>query len=242
MRTDHHGRGESRRRSRGAVGLAVLWSQTSQRPINLASPKKQQAPVSVSRQRVMFYGTAVALVLVLLLGSLVYVLNRKKAELERLTEEKTELEQFFKMKAQDRANLEAYKEWEQTSIPWLDEIYDLTARYPNEVGFRVNQFVATTSAKKNAKDGFVGHISLIGITPSGKESYVHQLNTSMSRDSHVRASVDRIKGIPAGLEYQMKIDMTKQPAGKYDTHLILPRRPVAEAMETEKAETEADEP
>ena len=64
---------------------------------------------------------------------------------------------------------------------------------------------------------------MYGIAPGGKESYVNQLNNSMSRDPHVRASLGQVKGA----EYRMIIDVRKQDAIKYETQLVVPLRPAA---------------
>ena len=52
--------------------------------------------------------------------------------------------------------------------------------------------------------------------------------------------VDRVKGVPGGLEFQMKIDTAKQVAGAYDTHLIVPRPSLPATVEAE-SDAEGDE-
>src|SRR5207237_1276654 len=52
----------------GAVGLATLWGAPVERPINLASPKRSSAPVSVTRQRALVYGVAAAVLAIFLVG------------------------------------------------------------------------------------------------------------------------------------------------------------------------------
>jgi Tfp pilus assembly PilM family ATPase len=209
----------------GALGLALLWSQNKERPINLQAPKKAQAPVSVTRQRGMIYGAAAALVLFFLFGGMYYVLASKRDKLRQLAAANVQYDEDLKSVAQERADIDAYKDWEQTSIPWLEEIYDLTARYPHEIGFRVNQFSAETYGKKQAKDGYVGHITLSGLMPPGKDGSVYQLNAALSRDSHLRPNVKKIRGSATGTapqEFQLDIDIAKQPLPKYETHLVLP--------------------
>lgn len=210
----------------GAVGLAELWSQAVQKPINLASPKRQQAPTSISRQRGMFFGIAAAVFLTCSIAGMWYVLAQKRAEIARLGAEKIGIEKLLADNAQERADLDAYKDWEQTTIPWLDEFYDLTARYPFEQGFRVNQLSAQSiGTKKAAKDKYVGLINLTMYTPTAKGKYVADLHQTMARDDHLRAAPNGPRVLPgtnAPWEYKMKIEVAKQKADKYDTRLFVP--------------------
>jgi hypothetical protein len=233
----------------GAVGLAALWSHAVERPVNLFTPKRQIAPTSVTRQRGMFYGAAAVLLAVFFIGMTAYILARKRAEITDLMSEKTELESQLVVNAQERADLDAYKEWEQTTIPWLDELYDLTARYPYKEGFRINNLSATTigssSAKKNSKDGAVGTIALNGIAP-GKKGFedVHELFSSMARDAHVRATIGDIgasRSDKTPQTFTMKIDIFKQAANRYDTHLVVPPPLIAKKDEAKTPEPDADD-
>lgn len=217
----------------GAAGLAELWAQAVQKPINLASPKRAQAPTSITRQRGIMFGVAAGVALTCAIAVMWYVLSQKRAEIARLNIEKMAIEQKLADNAQERADLDAYKEWEQTTVPWLDELYDLSARFPFEQGFRVNQFSAqTVSTKKTGKDGkdakdaYIGTINLSLYTPSGKGEYMAQLQQAMSSsDGHVRSSYSNLRILPganAPQEYKMKIDISKQPAAKYETVLRVP--------------------
>jgi hypothetical protein len=211
----------------GAVGLAALWSIETSRPVNLASPKRQSAPVSVTRQRLTLYGAVAAAALIFVIGCMWYTLSNKRAQIAALTTQRLEQESFLTANAQERAELDAYKDWEQSTVPWLDEMYDLTARFPFKQGFRVNEFGAsTTGSKKNAKDGFVGRITLKGITPKTQDPKftVYALQTALASDSHLRPGID---GITKGTDYSMKIDIAKQDVKRYDTHLVVPPRPKA---------------
>ena len=210
----------------GAIGLAALWGQDSPRPVNLSAPKRQQAPTSANQKRLVIYGAIAVLAAIVLIGSIAWVFVGKRALVAKLTTDKKDLETELTTFAQERADLDAYKDWEQSTVPWLDEMYDLTARYPYKPGFRVNQLAAsTTGSKKSSKDGFVGNIRLSGITPTGKDNYVYDLQASMARDAHVRPGIDNIK---KGTDFSMKIDVAKQDVKKYDTVLRVPPRPKAE--------------
>jgi len=214
----------------GAVGLAALWTQGAPRPVNLSTPKRSSAPVSVTRQRLLIYGAAAAVALILIIAGMAYSLSGKRAEIAQLTQHRLKTEKELADHAQERAELDAFKDWEQSTIPWLDELYDLTARYPYKTGFRVNQFAASaTGSKKAAKEGFVGEITLNGITPLKQDKYVLELQTAMSRDPHLRPDLKGFKHGVADIAYSMKIEVAKQEAKKYDTRLVVPPRPKDDA-------------
>jgi hypothetical protein len=214
----------------GAVGLAALWSEGGQKPVNLSTPKRSSAPVSITRQRAMVYGAAAALVLLGAIAGMYYVLADRRAKIAELSALKEQQSTMLSQYAQERADLDAYREWEQTSIPWLDEMYDLTSRYPYHQGFRINQLNATTTgAKKGSKDGFVGAINLRGQALKGEGKYVYELQSSMARDAHLRPGIGPLQ--KDGTEFAMKIEVAKQDAKKYDLRLVVPPRPRASAAD-----------
>ncbi len=178
-----------------------------------------------------------------------YVLAKRKAEVARLTEEKQLLDSDLKFYEQDAADIEGLKEWDQYAIPWLDELYDLTARFPYEKGFRINHIVIDqVSAKnkvnaanagnakdgknaKNGKDGkdaklskdtIVARVRITGVSPSTQKDYlVQQMQATMRADSHLRPTIEIF---PRGVthEFVIRVDVLKQPASKYETVLQLP--------------------
>jgi hypothetical protein len=205
------------------VGLAEIWSMGGAKPVNLVAPRRQAAPVSVTRQRGIFYGAAAAVFFFTMIGMMWYVLAQKKAEIQALNKRKADLEETMKMFAQERADLEVYKDWEQTSILWLDELYDLSARYPWHKDFRINQLVAsTTGTKKGSKEPYVGKINLAGYAPIGQEGFIKDLGLAMTNDTHVRPVYKTSRIVQEKIQFEMRIDIARQDAKKFQTRLIVP--------------------
>jgi hypothetical protein len=231
----------------GGVGLASVWSQSGERPINLIAPKRSSKPVSISRQRGMFYGALVGALLLFFITGMWYVLSQKKAEIARLNRQKQELEDAMKERAQERADLEAYLDWQRTTVPWLDEMYDLTARFPWEKEFRVNQFRATAAgasfAKKGAKDAnarsFIGKFELNGIYPEKNDRPLTSLTNMMTSDKHLQPKIDRNHG---SKEFGLKIDVAKQPPGAYSSHLTVPPPLIKIVTRTKTVEKKVEVP
>jgi hypothetical protein len=229
---------ESRAVLAGAVGLAHIWTVGGLRPVNLSAPKRQAAPVSVTRRTALLAGAAAALVAIFIIGAMVYSLRAKRGEIAQLNEQQGELKKTLELYAQERADLDAYRDWEQGNVPWLDEMYDLTARYPFEMDFRINQFTATsTGIKKGSKDPYVGNILVTGVTPPGKYQLVNEFFLAMSRDTHLRPDLGRAKEP----NFAVKIEVAKQDAKKYTTVLKVPPRPKAPPPPDDELKLTAEE-
>ena len=146
-----------------------------------------------------------------------------RPEIERLAKEKADQEEFLRLVAQERADLDSFRDWEQSSILWLDELYDLSSRFPWHEDFRVNQLAASTNGtKKGVKDQYVAKIALTGYAPVGQEGYVRDLNAAMSRDLHVRPNFKGARIVGQNLQYEMRIDLARQDAKKFQTRLEVP--------------------
>ena len=212
----------------GAVGLASLWAQSVQQPINLATPKRQTPPSNVNRRNALIYGAA-ALAVVVVLAIMIFTHMQKRSEIARLTREKIESDNFLAKNAQERAEVDYYKEWERSTVPWLDEFYDLAARNPFKEEFRVKDLqaisIASTAPKKGAaKDATpIGKIILTGVDPTKKGEYLTALLEAMGGDAHITPRVSTTKADAKGAnEYLMEILISKQDAKKYTTQLIVP--------------------
>jgi hypothetical protein len=219
----------------GAVGLAALWSEGGARPVNLSSPKKSVAPTSMSRQRVVLTSAVAAVLFVLVIAGMAFSLSSKRNKIAELTDEKIAAENFLVDHAQERAEADAYRDWEQSTVPWLDEMYEVTYHFPFKQGFRVNQFVASsTGSKKTAKDGYIGKIALIGISPEGSDKdTVYKLQSALTSDGHFRPGIDYVKTKKnVGTDFQMKIDVARQEVAKYTTKFVAPTQPRADAEVT----------
>ncbi len=111
---------------------------------------------------------AVALVALFIIGFL--ILGDKKAKEIELTTDLRDQEKVFTGLAQESANINALREWDKSAVSWLDEVYDLAAKFPTEQGFRLVSISAAPFAKSGIKDAkskekFVAVVTLNGIAP-----------------------------------------------------------------------------
>lgn len=219
----------------GGVGLAQLWSQSGDKPINLALPRKAQAPVSVSRQRLLLVGAVFAAVLLLAIGAFGWLLITERSKNRQLAKEKTEYDEFLKNVVQERADIEAYNEWENTTVPWLDELYDLSARFPFEPQFRINKWSAQPPATRRSgvKEADIGSVTIDGIVPTdrlGPDGLLTNLLNASAGDPHIKVSLGKTKSGENVTEFSLKFDIAKQDIKKYQTSLSVPVLPRAKEI------------
>jgi hypothetical protein len=212
----------------GAVGLAALWSQPDQKPVNLAAPKRMQAPVSDMTQRGYLYGAAAAVVALLIIGGMWLVLSMKRGEIVRLEQSKLAMQKDWEDAGQIRAELDAYKEWERTTVPWLDELYDLSARYPYQKDFRVNLLnanpMSTTGKKAAGSKEYVGKLTINGHSRIGEDAVIEDLRRKVMTDPHLKVEMGVFRPDNKAFGFEMKIDVAKQDTLKYTTNLEKPQR------------------
>jgi hypothetical protein len=158
-------------------------------------------------------------------------LAAKRAQLKELNAERDELGQRLLQIQPDADRIKALKNWTGTAVNWLDEFYDLTARFPRRPNFRVNLVTALPwqgDAKAKDKDKRVARIVING---SIKRQEIAALNAwvdEINRDGHCRASVDSLKSNLAGSssdasrafeEFTLRVDLMPHPSSAFTTRL-----------------------
>ncbi len=213
------------------VGILYLWANQGKIPFNLAVVRKVQAPVSATRQRGMVYGGLGVLATIMVLGIGWLLQSRQQADLRLLRSELLRKETKLANLAQEKVDIEFLKDWEQASVPWLDELYDITARFPDQVGLRVNQLTATSAplgvaqTKRLAKDQFVGMITVNGIVAPDQSKKVIEFNNNLANDKYIQAVFEHNKrsGTTSPEDFVIKINVKPRPPEAYTVNLKLPR-------------------
>jgi Tfp pilus assembly PilM family ATPase len=220
-----------------AVGAAHLWGKQGALAINFAAPKEPKPRVDPNRSRKLVYGAAAAALLIAALVGGNRVLAAKRVEIEQLRQMKTELDEQYKKMAQDRLDIEGLKEWEETTVSWLDEFYDLSARFPHQVGFRLKDITATPPSKRGGKDKIAGQISITGVARADQIGHVNDFIDSLRNDRYLKASPGPVKTVAGGAqEFQIKVDVTRRPLDHYTIRFMPPPRGLMEEGEPEDGE------
>jgi Tfp pilus assembly PilM family ATPase len=124
------------------AGLFELVGRGRELPINFVKPREPKAQVDPNKR---MFAWAAGIAAAVLLGLFVLGwarLSAKDRELARLVKEKSDLDSdLISLDPSDR-RFKAVKEWQDSSVVWLDEIYDLTAAVTNIDKMRVTHIIA----------------------------------------------------------------------------------------------------
>lgn len=221
------------------VGLLQLKARSHTLPIDFATPRQVVSKQTQTRRLVAAGASVLALLIIGGLGFGYMQVEKKQTELTKLVKEKNELEKLKKEMEEEGKRVKNIQEWDETRINWLDEMYDLAARFPDVSGTRLEQFRAEPlTPQKNAKTKYVARIFLKVQTESGK--FMDALQAAITADKRYHNIRKDIKG-GAGTgtfsrfnqSYELRADLEKRPSSEYTRKLTAtvppkPRKPTDE--------------
>lgn len=214
----------------GTVGLLHLQAQKRGLPVNFAKPRQPRPPRNPNRRRLVVGVAVAAAVLLAVVGYCWAQLAAADTRLEALYIEKSNLERQVAMFEEDAKKIKALEEWRASEIDWLNELYDLTDRFPDPNTMRLVGLVADPLTR-TAKGKHVARMTLTVITTNDTEP-VNVLMSKLVEDGHYRVS-GKTPSRNAGVERQLftqqfvvPVDVEKIPPGKYVRQLsVAPPQP-----------------
>jgi Tfp pilus assembly PilM family ATPase len=218
-----------RGRFTAAIGLLQRWADNPELGINFVSPKEPKPATDPRQRQKIFAGVMAAVVLLFVFIFGFVMLERKAGRQAELEAELKDLNGQFTGMAQEAANINALKDWDNTSISWLDELYDLTARFPNQKGFRLTSLTASPLTKKTVKDKYVASATLNGVAPAADVTLVHKLVEEINKVEDInkkqiyRATLQHSQAGASAQEFQVKVDLVHLAPDKYTTVLRVPQ-------------------
>jgi hypothetical protein len=228
---DSHTPPDDRGHFAALAGLVALKAK-GRLPIDLASPREAVAPQVSAKRKLTAAGALVALLVIGGLGFGYVRLMGKQTEFAKLVKEKVELDQEMKKYEEDDKRIKAFKEWDDTRINWLEEFYDLTARFPDIDKARLEQFRAEPLAvQKGAKVKYVAKLTLKIQTDDDK--LMNNLQSAITADKRYHNLKKDIKSTTGGFRggfsqtYELRADIERRPANEYVRKLTakVPSRP-----------------
>ena len=212
--------------SLAALGLAELWGRSGVPPVNLAAPKEPRVVTGDNERRIRLAIIAAACLLPVLIAFYYINLSKVRAETRRMQNEKLVLEMEWKKLEQERLDVQGLKDWENTTVSWIDEFHDLAARMPFEKGFRITQIAAApltraSGASVAGADKKVARMTIHGVMNAQQDKFVTALTTAVSKDPHLSLASPEFKTN----EFILKIDVAAQSGKKYATNLVVPPNP-----------------
>ena len=215
----------------GLVGVLYLRGEKAGLPINLAEPKQPRPPSDPNKRKLVLVAGIAAAVL-LGIGALAYAeLNRLDRAVKLQVAQNRELDQALSIAEEDDKRIKALETWSDQNVVWLDELYDLTDRFPDPDTEHVRMQVLTcnvvehsTNAKeKDTKPQHVGQMHLEGLCASYQP--IDTLVTHFLKDGY-RPSPKDVKALRSGSRAMMaagynstftiaKVELDKRDPKKY---------------------------
>jgi hypothetical protein len=169
---------------------------------------------------------AVVFVFLVVFGNI--VLAGKKEQIQELNNRKMEVEGRLRGYAQESADITFLKDWKNTSISWLDELYDLSAKFPDQKGFRIVSITANPSKKSASKEKFVASVILTGLVQPDDTTTVNAFVKEINKSNHLRATPGpTTTGTGKQSSFSLKVDLVKQAPDKYAAKIPLAKLPAA---------------
>jgi hypothetical protein len=134
----------------GAAGLFQFVGRGRELPINFVKPREPRAPADPNKRMLAWVGGIAAALMLLLFGAGWMRLSAKGRELEQLSKAKDDLERELVSLDQDDRRFKAVKDWRDSEVVWLDELYDVTASVQNIDNLRVTNFNANPTSTNTA--------------------------------------------------------------------------------------------
>jgi hypothetical protein len=210
----------------GAMGLVSIVASGRPLPINLLKPKQPKPATDPNRRRLLMGAAAAIAVLAGIFTYGFVQLDRREQLLQSLVEEKAGLDSQLAGLADEIKYARALDEWTSSEIVWLDELYDLTDRFPNPNNVRLVQFTGDPMTH-TAKNAHVARITLKGIMNNDYQA-LNQLESRLVNDGHYRVepkvlgrntAADRFR-FPQ--QFTTRVEVEKLPPDKYVRRLTPP--------------------
>ncbi|MBM3980198.1 MAG: hypothetical protein FJ304_07910 [Planctomycetes bacterium] len=174
-----------RGRFAGAAGLLAGRAADSL-PINFASPRQPVVAKDPARRTLALVGL-IALLLLLAGGAAGWaVVSKANAGVRNLTAKRDQLKNDLTAGTPDATRLKAIEAWQKREIVWLDELYDLADRMPQDDSVRVASLTATQlPPPKDGKDKGDGHAKLDLKLAATSNSAASNLMSAFVKDNTV---------------------------------------------------------
>lgn len=184
----------------GLVGLAEKGKQL---PVNFAAPREPKPESDPNRKTILL---ALAAMLLLTAAGAVFgfiVKGDLSDELVRKRGEGIRLDNELRGYGLDVKKHDAIDDWAGREVVWLDELYDLTHRFPELDSARLVQFEGAEKRRETrrrrpgepAKKGpkYVADVKLVIQASSGK--YADMLISAIRKDEHFNVEPKRQRGL-----------------------------------------------
>ncbi len=206
----------------GAVGLLHARADRQELPINFVRPKQPKAQSDPNKRRLVL---AVFVAGILLLAGIGFCYAQLAILDRNLADEayaNSNLDRRLLELDEDAKRLKALGDWVDGGVNCLDELYDLTDRFPEPNTVRLTQ-LSFDRLTRTAKEKHAGTMTLKGITTASEP--VDRLLSRIDGDGHYRVGPKEAGPNRGGIDrnfgqqFTTKVDVEKVPPSRYSRRL-----------------------
>jgi hypothetical protein len=203
-----------------AVGLLRLTK--GDLPINFVKPREPKAAVDPKRRPILL-GLALAATILLAVGVFAWMqLSTKDATIASLRRSVDSLSADLAKLEPDAKRSDEVRKWTDSGVIWLDELYDLAAKFPDLTKLRLTQLTADPipippNAKPNARQ-YVARVSIEGLTTEDSRA-LSQLMSELAKEPTYKVEAKNTKMLQFGAD-------RRNFANSFSTRYELERRPI----------------
>ena len=178
----------------GLVGLLAARSHSDVLPINFVQPREPKAPADPGTRMITIAAAVMGFVMFAAMIWGISLRLQKDQIIAGKSAEKAYYDSQLAKAEPDSRRIKAVDEWASREIVWLDELYELTARFPDHEKSRLTSFTGDPlpTSKNPEENKFVARMILKVVTEDGKS--VDQLLASLVKDDHYRVLPKEPKG------------------------------------------------
>jgi Tfp pilus assembly PilM family ATPase len=226
----------------GAVGLLHLWSKSERLPINLAKPKEPKPESDPRKRKKILIACAAAAGFILLLIYGQFVLSAQAEDLALQRQAKNNRQAALAKLEEDSTDVAELKNWDATTVPWLEELYDVSRRMDFRENFHLNSLTMGPAPKRGdaGKKGpatgpsYAGQITMAGVAPLKQDYLISNLASRLGVDKHLNAVRGPATKTGEEEEFRFTVSVLKQPPSAYEGRLEVPSVPSASSAPKKK--------
>lgn len=204
-------------------GLARL--ATGDLPINFIKPREPKPAVNPHRRPILF-AASLAAALLFAAGALAYMqLSDRDQVIASLRRELDGIGQDLARLEPDARRADEVRKWNDSSVVWLDELYDLVARFPDLTKLRLTLLTADPMPlPPNPKPGvkpFVARVSIEGLTTDDSKPLTQFMN-ELAKESAYKVEAKNTKPLSFGADrrsfsnsFSTRFELQKRPPEDY---------------------------
>jgi Tfp pilus assembly PilM family ATPase len=221
---------EARGSFAGLAGIAYLRARSAELPVNFIEPREPKSDRDPNKRLFAIVGAAAALLLIGGLGIGRFVVSKKTSQAVALKMQKNELDDDLRNLEESVRRVKAVREWNDKGVNWLDELYDLTARFPDPKGTEVTVLIGQRLDSKNAAAAKYAADLELQVSTEGSD-FINDLVKQMAQDKHYSVGAKQSKGTLSGAggapiqknqQFTLKFNIARRDPSHYVLKLNAP--------------------